>query len=225
MTLGLNWHSANLWEPPPPPPETETKPIKLVASRTPRWARHCSATWHFTVAKITQSDAFNYMSYHFLCKRGIRPARTEQFLVYSEFPVTVSVNSLLARNSTIHMGPLRAGCRILKGGGGGGQLRSTPGVLNRGEISPMGEILGIQRGKESVWKLLSFQNWWHKMVPLVYFWRINFSHSNTMPFNSRLAVIEINRCQWCHHIVILRYVGLGKGGNNSLVVAKVGQLE
>ena len=67
--------------PPPPPPETETKPIKSVASRTPRWARHCSATWHFTVAKITQSDAFNYMSYHFLCKRGIRPARTEQFLV------------------------------------------------------------------------------------------------------------------------------------------------
>ena len=67
--------------PPPPPPETETKPIKSVASRTPRWARHCSATWHFTVAKITQSDAFNYMLYHFLCKRGIRPARTEQFLV------------------------------------------------------------------------------------------------------------------------------------------------
>ena len=32
-------------------------------------------------AKITQTDAFNYMSYHFLCKRGIRPARTEQFLV------------------------------------------------------------------------------------------------------------------------------------------------
>ena len=66
---------------PPPPPETETKPIKSVASRTPRWARHCSATWHFTVAKITQSDAFNYMLYHFLCKRGIRPARTEHFLV------------------------------------------------------------------------------------------------------------------------------------------------
>ena len=81
----------------------------------------------------------------------------------------------------------------------------------------MGEILGIQGGIESVWKLVSFQNWWHKMVPLVYFWRIYFSHSNTMPFNSRLAVIEINRCQWCHHIAILRYVGLGKGGNNSLV--------
>ena len=32
-------------------------------------------------AKITQTAAFNYMSYHFLCKRGIRPARTEQFLV------------------------------------------------------------------------------------------------------------------------------------------------
>ena len=28
-----------------------------------------------------QPDAFNYMSYHFLCNRGIRPARTEQFLV------------------------------------------------------------------------------------------------------------------------------------------------
>ena len=25
------------------------------------------------------------MSYHFLCKRGIRPARTEQFLVYFLF--------------------------------------------------------------------------------------------------------------------------------------------
>ena len=50
-----------------------------------RWARHCSATCHFTVAKITQSDAFNYMSYHFLCKRGIRPARTEQFLVLTYF--------------------------------------------------------------------------------------------------------------------------------------------
>ena len=84
MTLDLNWHSANLWEP-PPPPETETKPINSVASRTPRWARHCSATWHFTVANITQSDAFNYMSYHFLCKRGIRPARTEQFLVLFTF--------------------------------------------------------------------------------------------------------------------------------------------
>ena len=35
----------------------------------------------YNVAKITQTDAFNYMSYHFLCKRGIRPARTEQFLV------------------------------------------------------------------------------------------------------------------------------------------------
>ena len=46
-----------------------------------------------------------------------------------------------------------------------------------------------------------------------------------MPFNSRLAVIEINRCQCCRHIAILRYVGLGKGGNNSLVVAKVGKLE
>ena len=80
MTLDLNWHSAILWEP-PPPPETETKPIKSVASRTPRWVRHCSATCHFTAAKITQSDAFNYMSYHFLCKWGIRPARTEQFLV------------------------------------------------------------------------------------------------------------------------------------------------
>ena len=35
-------------------------------------------------AKITQTDVFNYihvyMSYHFLCNRGIRPARTEQFL-------------------------------------------------------------------------------------------------------------------------------------------------
>ena len=28
-----------------------------------------------------QTDAFNYRFYHFLCKRGIRPARTEQFLV------------------------------------------------------------------------------------------------------------------------------------------------
>ena len=27
---------------------------------------------------------------------------------------------------------------------------SKPGVLNRGEISPMGEILGIQGGNESV---------------------------------------------------------------------------
>ena len=27
------------------------------------------------------------------------------------------------------------------------------------------------------------------------------------------------------HIAILRYVGLGKGGNNSLVVAKVGKSE
>ena len=36
---------------------------------------------------------------------------------------------------------------------------SIPGVLNRGEISPMGEILEIQGGNESVWKLLSFQNW------------------------------------------------------------------
>ena len=44
-----------------------------------------------------------------------------------------------------------------------------------------------------------------------------------MPFNSRLAVIEINII--CHYIAILRYVGLGKGGNNSLVVAKVGELE
>ena len=35
MTLDLNWHSANLWEPPPPLPETETKPIESVASRTP----------------------------------------------------------------------------------------------------------------------------------------------------------------------------------------------
>ena len=33
-------------------------------------------------AKITQTAAFNYiMSYHFLCNRGIRPARTEQVLV------------------------------------------------------------------------------------------------------------------------------------------------
>ena len=32
-------------------------------------------------AKITQTDAFNYMSYQFLCNRRIRPARTEQFLV------------------------------------------------------------------------------------------------------------------------------------------------
>ena len=32
-------------------------------------------------------------------------------------------------------------------------------IRNRGEISPMGEILGIQGGNESVWKLLSFQNW------------------------------------------------------------------
>ena len=101
---------------------------------------------------------------------------------------------------------------------------SRAGVLNRGEISPMGEILGIQGGNESVWKLLSFQNWWHKMVPLVYFWRINFSHSNTMPFNSRLAVIEINRCQWCHHIAILRYVGLGKGGNNKFGSGQSGKI-
>ena len=94
--------------------------------------------------------------------------------------------------------------------------RSAPGprsgVLNRGEISPMGEILGIQGGTESVWKLLSFQNWWHKMVPLLYFWRIYFSHSNTMPFNSRLAVIEINRCQWCHHYCHLKVCWAGEGG-------------
>ena len=40
-------------------------------------------------AKITQTDAFNYMSYHFLCKRGIRPARTEQFLVIYEYMLHV----------------------------------------------------------------------------------------------------------------------------------------
>ena len=61
--------------------ELDDLPSSQLAVPIYRWARHCSATWHFTVAKITQSDAFNYMSYHFLCKRGIRPARTEQFLV------------------------------------------------------------------------------------------------------------------------------------------------
>ena len=84
-----------------------------------------------------------------------------------------------------------------------------------------GGNIGNSGGKWERLKIVVFS----KMVPLVYFWRINFSHSNTMPFNSRLAVIEINPCQWCHHIAILRYVGLGKGGNNSLVVAKVGKLE
>ena len=82
--------------------ETEPKPIKSVAShtRTPgpdTGQRHDillspRCDWEFGQqnksqveqvghAKITQTDAFNYMSYHFLCKRGIRPARTEQFLV------------------------------------------------------------------------------------------------------------------------------------------------
>ena len=46
-----------------------------------------------------------------------------------------------------------------------------------------------------------------------------------MPFNSRLAVIEISMPMMSLYIAILRYVGLGKGGNNSLVVAKVGKLE
>ena len=91
---------------------------------------------------------------------------------------------------------------------------SRPGVLNRGEISPMGEILRIQGGNESVWKLLSFQNWWHKMVPLLYFWRIYFSHSNTrsMPFNSRLAVIEINRCHMMSSSCQLKVCWAGEGG-------------
>ena len=137
-----------------------------------------------------------------------------------------SVRNKCKRTNVIHLSSggclpeLVCGCREV-----GRTIHVRVGVLNRGEISPMGEILGIQGGNESVWKLLSFQNWWHKMVPLVYFWWISFSHSNTMPFNSRLAVIEINRYQWCHHIAILRYVRLGKGGNNSLVVAKVGKLE
>ena len=68
MTLDLG--TVPTYENPPPPPPTETKPIKSVASHT-----------RTPVAKITQTDAFNYMSYHFICKRGIRPARTEQFLV------------------------------------------------------------------------------------------------------------------------------------------------
>ena len=36
---------------------------------------------------------------------------------------------------------------------------------------------------------------------------------------------EMRAFENCHHIAILMYVGLGKGGNNSLVVAKVGKLE
>ena len=46
MTLDLNWHSANLWEPPTPTlPETETKPIKSVASRTPIDRHRKLRTW------------------------------------------------------------------------------------------------------------------------------------------------------------------------------------
>ena len=51
-------------------------------------------------ANITQTDAFNYMSYHFLCKRGIRPPRTEQFLVIYKFnpcPAT-SISCSLTRS-------------------------------------------------------------------------------------------------------------------------------
>ena len=42
-------------------------------------------------ALSTQTDAFNYMSYHFLCKRGIHPARTEQFLVFIIGPVSAGL--------------------------------------------------------------------------------------------------------------------------------------
>ena len=42
-----------------------------------------------------RTDAFNYMSYHFLCKRGIRPARTEQFLVWTlDDPPPLTINGI-----------------------------------------------------------------------------------------------------------------------------------
>ena len=58
--------------------ETPTKGWGSGTSK-PRTAEQVEQIGH---AKITQTDAFNYMSYHFLCKRGIRPARNEQFLVF-----------------------------------------------------------------------------------------------------------------------------------------------
>ena len=45
------------------------------------------------------------MSYHFLCKRGIRPARTEQFLVSSSFhrlDMTLAVAEALTPNKPIN---------------------------------------------------------------------------------------------------------------------------
>ena len=71
-----------------PPPLPKPKPSQLSQSPLGHLGGPDTAQRHdvyFTVAKITQSDAFNYMPYHFLCKRGIRPARTEQFLVFFVF--------------------------------------------------------------------------------------------------------------------------------------------
>ena len=75
---------------PPPPFRKSCRPIRACILLSPRC--YLFTYWEFGQqsksqveqighAKITQTDAFNYMSYHFLCKRGIRPARTEQFLV------------------------------------------------------------------------------------------------------------------------------------------------
>ena len=63
----------------PPPPKP--KPSQLSQSPLGHLGGPDTAQRHDILLKITQSDAFNYMSYHFLCKRGIRQARTEQFLV------------------------------------------------------------------------------------------------------------------------------------------------
>ena len=57
-------------------------------------------------AKITQTDAFNDMSYHFLWKRGIRPAQTEQFLVIVRVEGWVLVkNKVLLSRSLVNRGP------------------------------------------------------------------------------------------------------------------------
>ena len=64
--------------------------------------------------KITQTDAFNYMSYNFCCKRGIRPARTEQFLVMTRYS---DCDSWICSSMFVHTHPAVMLEAKKKGGG------------------------------------------------------------------------------------------------------------